>query len=94
MGARIWKNKREAQEAAKEFTEILKVLEGEVGEKKYFGRGRFGYEDTSLILFGCWYYSYDTCGSFNVECPKLMTWVRRCMGRECLEDASGSAQDL
>lgn len=84
-GRRIWKNKGEAQEAAiKEFIQILEVLEGELGEKSFFGGDRFGFVDVSLIPFGCWFYAYETCGNFSVEkeCPKLMAWVKRCMERE------------
>eukprot|EP00268_Persea_americana_P002941 TRINITY_DN10886_c0_g1_i1.p1 TRINITY_DN10886_c0_g1~~TRINITY_DN10886_c0_g1_i1.p1 ORF type:complete len:222 (-),score=35.72 TRINITY_DN10886_c0_g1_i1:202-867(-) len=84
-GRRIWKDKGGAQEAAaEEFIQILKVLEGELGEKSFFGGDRFGFVDVSLIPFGCWFYAYETCGNFSVEkeCPKLMAWVNRCMERE------------
>ncbi|RWR81808.1 GST_C/GST_N/GST_C_2/GST_N_3 domain-containing protein [Cinnamomum micranthum f. kanehirae] len=84
-GTRIWKNKGEAHEAAKkEFIEILKVLEGELVEKRFFGGETFGFVDVSLIPFGCWFYSYETCGNFSAEeeCPKLMAWVKRCMEKE------------
>ena len=84
-GARIWKNKGEPQEVAKEeFVEILKVFERELGEKRFFGGETFGFVDVSLIPFGCWFYSYGTFGNFSVEkeCSKLMAWVKRCMEKE------------
>lgn len=84
-GSRIWKNKGEAREEAKrELIDSLKVLEGELGQKVYFGGERFGYVDVALVTFGCWFYTYEKEGNFSVEeeCPKLMGWVKRCMGRE------------
>ncbi|KAI3434040.1 GST N-terminal domain-containing protein [Psidium guajava] len=52
VGRRVRLSKGEAQEAAKkEFIECLKVLEGELGDKAYFGDERFGYMDVSLIPF-------------------------------------------
>ncbi|XXG74748.1 hypothetical protein AAC387_Pa07g3389 [Persea americana] len=84
-GSRIWKNKGEAlEEARKEFTDSLKVLEGVLGQKQYFGGESFGYVDVALVPFTCWFYAYEKHGNFSVEeeCPKLMAWVRRCMKRE------------
>ncbi|XP_077243766.1 putative glutathione S-transferase [Tasmannia lanceolata] len=83
--AKIWKNKGEAQEEAKNgFIESLKVLEEELGEKLYFGGDTFGFLDVVLISSSCWFYSYETCGNFSIEteCPKLMGWVKRCMEKE------------
>ena len=84
-GSRIWKNKGEArEEAKKEFIDRLKVLEGALGQKQYFGGESFGYVDVAFIPFACWFYAYEKHGNISVEeeCPKLMAWVRRCMKRE------------
>ncbi|XP_058097755.1 probable glutathione S-transferase [Magnolia sinica] len=84
-GSRIWKNKGEAQEAAKkEFIEYLKLLEGELGEKLYFGGERFGYVDVVFVPFACWFHTYEVHGNFSIEeeCPKLIAWVKRCMEKE------------
>ncbi|KAL5977177.1 Glutathione S-transferase U1 [Asimina triloba] len=90
IGSRIWKSKGEAkEEAKKEFIECLKLLEGELGSKAYFGGDTFGFVDVSLIAFSCWFYSYETEGNFSVEkeCPKLNEWVRRSMERESVSKA-------
>ncbi|CDP06113.1 unnamed protein product [Coffea canephora] len=80
---RIWTTKGEEKEAAKkEFIEILKTLEGELGNKPYFGGENFGYVDVALIPFYCWFYAYETFGNFKIECPKLVEWAKRCMQRE------------
>ncbi|XP_027064697.1 probable glutathione S-transferase parC [Coffea arabica] len=82
---RIWATKGEEKEAAKkEFIEILKTLEGELGNKPYFGGENFGYVDVALIPFYCWFYAYETFGNFKTEteCPKLVEWAKRCMQRE------------
>ena len=81
----VWATKGEEQEAAKkEFIEILKVLEGELGDKPYFGGETFGLTDISLIGYYCWFYAYETFGNFSIEseCPKLIAWAKRCMEKE------------
>ncbi|KAL0443667.1 UNVERIFIED_CONTAM: putative glutathione S-transferase parC [Sesamum latifolium] len=84
-GSRIWRRKGEEQEAAKkEFIDALKLLEGELGEKAYFGGDKFGFVDVALITFYSWFDTYETCGNFSVEenCHKLVAWAKRCMEKE------------
>ncbi|XP_062091542.1 probable glutathione S-transferase [Humulus lupulus] len=84
-GRKIWSTKGEEQEAAKkEFIEIFKVLESELGEKPYFGGESFGFVDVALIGFYSWFYAYETFGNFSIEaeCPKFIAWAKRCMQRE------------
>lgn len=89
-GTRVWKLKGEAQEEAKkEFVEILKLLEGELGDKKFFGGDTFGFVDIALVPFTSWFYAYETCASFSIEevAPKLVAWGKRCMERESVAKA-------
>lgn len=84
-GSKIWKSKGEAQKAAvKEFLDILKVLEGALGEKDYFGGDSFGFTDIAAIPLTSWFYAYEQCGVFKLEdeCPKFTAWMKRCMERE------------
>ncbi|XP_062091543.1 glutathione S-transferase U25-like [Humulus lupulus] len=84
-GKRIWSTKGEEQEAAKkEFIEIFKVLESELGEKPYFGGDSFGFVDVALIGFYSWFPAYETFGNFSIEaeCPKSIAWAKRCLQRE------------
>eukprot|EP00268_Persea_americana_P041505 TRINITY_DN41384_c0_g2_i1.p1 TRINITY_DN41384_c0_g2~~TRINITY_DN41384_c0_g2_i1.p1 ORF type:complete len:223 (+),score=43.91 TRINITY_DN41384_c0_g2_i1:83-751(+) len=84
-GSRIWRNKGHAREAAtKEFIENLKLLEGELGEKSYFGGESFGFMDIVLISYYSWFYTYETHGNFAIEkeCPKLMVWINKCKERD------------
>ncbi|XP_058218597.1 probable glutathione S-transferase [Rhododendron vialii] len=84
-GRKVWTTKGEEQEVAKkEYIDILKVLEGALGDKPYFGGEEFGFVDVALIPFYSWFYAYETCGNFSIEaeCPKLVAWAKRCMERE------------
>ncbi|KAI3945454.1 hypothetical protein MKW92_019757 [Papaver armeniacum] len=69
------------ENANKEYIEILKVLEGELGEKPYFGGENFGFVDVALIPFYSWFYAYETCGNFSIEaeCPKIVSWAKKCL---------------
>ncbi|XP_043688391.1 probable glutathione S-transferase parA [Telopea speciosissima] len=82
---RIWMSKGEEQESAKEeFMEGLKVLEGELGEKSYFGGETMGFIDVSLVPMSSWFYALGTCANFRLEaeCPILVNWAKRCMQKE------------
>ncbi|XVE52910.1 hypothetical protein DITRI_Ditri02bG0162200 [Diplodiscus trichospermus] len=85
LGTKTWKTKGEEQETAKkEFIESLKLLEGELGDKPYFGGENLGYVDVVLVPFYSWFYAYEKCGNFSIEaeCPKLIAWAKRCLQKE------------
>ncbi|KAH7522483.1 probable glutathione S-transferase parC [Ziziphus jujuba] len=85
VGKNLWSRKGDEKEAAKKvFIETLKVLEGELGEKAYFGGDTFGFIDISFITFYSWFHAYETFGEFSLEaeCPKIIIWVKRCLHRE------------
>ncbi|KAF5737713.1 tau class glutathione transferase GSTU35 [Tripterygium wilfordii] len=78
----VWRSKGEALEVAKkDFLEILKVLEGALGEKSYFGGDSFGFVDIIAIPLTCWFPASEKFGEFKVEdhCPKFSAWIKRCM---------------
>ncbi|KAI3465980.1 hypothetical protein Pfo_022643 [Paulownia fortunei] len=84
-GRLVWGATGEVQEAAKkELIECFKLLESELGDKPYFGGKTFGLVDVGLIPFYSWFYALETCGEFSLmhECPKLVSWAKRCMQRE------------
>ncbi|ONI12122.1 hypothetical protein PRUPE_4G146100 [Prunus persica] len=84
-GKNIWATKGKEQEAAKKkLIEILKLLEGQLGDNTYFGGEIFGFLDVALVTFYSWFFSYETCGNFSIEaeCPKLIEWAKRCMQKE------------
>ncbi|XP_049357849.1 glutathione S-transferase U20-like [Solanum verrucosum] len=84
-GMGIWKSKGEELEIAKkDFIEILKKLEGAMGDKDYFGGDNFGYVDVIAIAMTSWFHAYEVFGDFKVEqeCPKFGCWMKRCLKRE------------
>ncbi|TYJ39386.1 hypothetical protein E1A91_A04G066500v1 [Gossypium mustelinum] len=79
---KVWATKGEEQESAKkEFIGCLKLLEGGLGNKAYFGGENLGYIDVVLVPFYSWFYAYEKCRNFSIdtECPKLIAWAKRCM---------------
>ena len=89
-GANIWKLNGEArQEAKKTFIEIIKVLEGELGEKKYFGGETFNYVDILLAPFNNWLYTYEQHANFSseAEIPKYVAYTKRCLERPSVAKA-------
>ncbi|XP_026437534.1 probable glutathione S-transferase parA [Papaver somniferum] len=85
FGKKTWMTKGEEQEKAKKYLiETLRVLEGELGEKPYFGGENMGFLDVALVPYYSWFYSYEICGKFSIEdfCPKLVSWAKNCMEKE------------
>ncbi|XVF41529.1 hypothetical protein PTKIN_Ptkin01aG0286600 [Pterospermum kingtungense] len=85
----IWMEKEEQEEAKEELMQTLKTLEGELGDKLYFGGESMGYVDVALVPYTSWFYTYETCGNFSIEegCPKLITWAKRCKENESVSKA-------
>uniref|UniRef100_A0A7N0V1N1 glutathione transferase n=1 Tax=Kalanchoe fedtschenkoi TaxID=63787 RepID=A0A7N0V1N1_KALFE len=77
----VWSGQGEELEVAKkELIESLKVLEGELGEKKFYGGEKIGLVDICLVGFYVWFYAYEKFGNLSIEaeCPKLVAWGKRC----------------
>ncbi|WMV39541.1 hypothetical protein MTR67_032926 [Solanum verrucosum] len=82
---KIYTTTGDEQEAGKkDFIEILRVLEGALGEKPYYGGDNFGFGDIALIGFYCRFHAYEIYGNFSIEAefPKLVAWGKRCMQRD------------
>jgi len=85
--------KGEEQEAAKkEFIDMVKLLEKQLGDKAYFGGDRLGLVDIALVPFYSWFETYEKFGNLNIEieCPKFIAWAKRCMQ---IESVSKSLPD-
>ncbi|XP_057959284.1 probable glutathione S-transferase [Malania oleifera] len=74
----------ECEAAGKEFIGSLKMMEGELGDKPFFSGVTFGFVDIALITFYIWFKAFETYGNLSVEseCPELIAWAKRCLGRE------------
>ncbi|KAL6839534.1 hypothetical protein ACP4OV_030804 [Aristida adscensionis] len=84
-GTRLWKLRGEEQAPARdEMVEVLGNLDGELGEKPFFGGEAFGFVDLAAAPFTAWFPSYERYGGFSVEreWPRLAAWARRCGERE------------
>ena len=78
----MWTTKGEEQEAAKkELIDSLKLLEGELGDKPFYGGEKLGFLDIAFVPFYTWFYAYEMFGNFSIEaeCPKLIAWIKRCL---------------
>ncbi|CAN8233927.1 unnamed protein product [Cochlearia groenlandica] len=94
-GRKCWTTKgEELEEANKEFINMLKTLQNELGDKLYFGGDKFGFVDILMIGFYSWFPAYEKFGNFSMEseCPKLMAWGKRCMERDSVAKSLPDAE--
>jgi glutathione S-transferase len=85
VGSRLWKLKGAAQEQARaEMLQVLRNLDGELGEKPFFAGESFGFVDIALVTFMPWLPSVERSGKFSATevAPKLAAWAKRCGERE------------
>ncbi|XP_059301232.1 probable glutathione S-transferase [Lycium ferocissimum] len=84
-GRKLWMEKGGEQLTRKEnYIDSLRMLEGILGDKTYFGGGKIGFLDIALIGICSWFYTYEKFGEFSteIEAPKIIAWVKRCMKME------------
>ncbi|PKI49122.1 hypothetical protein CRG98_030468 [Punica granatum] len=94
---KVWGTKGEEQEAArKQLVQALKVMEGVLGNKPFFGGDSFGFVDMAMIPYNSWFHSYETFGNFTIEmeCPKLVPWAKRCLQKESVSKSLVDPQKL
>ncbi|KAH9707062.1 hypothetical protein KPL70_012439 [Citrus sinensis] len=53
--------------AKNEIVEILKQLEGALGEKDFFGGDSFGFVDVIAIPLTCWFYAVEEFGDLRLR---------------------------
>ncbi|XVE90569.1 hypothetical protein DITRI_Ditri20bG0088400 [Diplodiscus trichospermus] len=96
IGKRIWMGKEDQEEAKEELMQHLKTIEGELGDKLYFGGEKIGYVDVALVPITSWFYTYETCGNFSIEagCPKLVAWAKRCKENESVSKTLPDSLDI
>jgi glutathione S-transferase len=87
VGTRLWKLKGEPQaqaQARAEIVQVLRNLDGELGDKRFFAGEAFGFVDVALVPFVPWLPSYERYGEFSVQeiAPGLAAWARRCAERD------------
>jgi glutathione S-transferase len=86
VGGKLLDTKGEEQEAAKrDFLEMFKTLERELGEKPYFGGETFEFVDIALVTsYTHLQVFYERFCKFRMEaeCPKIVAWFKRCRQKE------------
>ena len=88
-GKKISNTKGEEREAGKkEFIDIFKLLEGELGDKQYFGGDTFGFVDLSFVPTYSFFNAFETFGEFSMEAeyPKIIAWAKRCLQRKSVSE--------
>lgn len=96
-GCNIWKGKGDELELAKnEFIDILKKLEGALGDKDYYGGDKFGFVDVVLIGLSSWFLAYEKYGGFKIEeeNPKIAEWMKRCNERPSVAKGLPDSQQV
>ncbi|XP_074280224.1 glutathione S-transferase U19-like isoform X1 [Silene latifolia] len=87
---KIWGKKEGSQEETKkEFIDILKTLEQELGDKCYFGGDNIGFVDIALIPYYSWFHTYEHFSglSFEAECPHIIGWAKRCLLKDSVSSS-------
>lgn len=64
-------------------------MEGELGDKAFFGGENLGYVDVALVPYSSWFYAYESYGNFSIEgeCPKLIAWAKRCLQNDSVSSS-------
>ncbi|XP_050373162.1 probable glutathione S-transferase [Argentina anserina] len=97
FGRKVWMTKGDEQEAAKKgFLDCIELLEGELGEKPYFGGETLGFVDVALIPFYSWLSVYENFGNFSIEVerPEFVAWGKRCLQKESVSESLPDQQKL
>jgi glutathione S-transferase len=91
VGGKLLDTKGEEQGAAKkDFLEMFKTLERELGEKPYFGGETFGFVDIALVTsYTHLQVFYERFCKFRMEaeCPKIVAWFKRCRQKESVAES-------
>ena len=71
-------------------------MEGELGDKPYFGGENLGFVDVALIPTYSWFYAREKIGNFSVEAkhPKFIAWAKRCMQKESVSKSLKDPQKV
>ncbi|KAG6401118.1 hypothetical protein SASPL_137963 [Salvia splendens] len=97
VGRNIWMGKGAEVEAAKdEFIDVLKKLEGALGDREYYGGDQFGFLDIIFVSLSCWFPTYEKYGGFKVEeeTPKIAAWLKKCYKRETVAKSMPDCQKV
>ncbi|KAL3734012.1 hypothetical protein ACJRO7_023375 [Eucalyptus globulus] len=97
LGRKICTTKGEEQEVAKkELIDSVKLLEGELGDKPFFGGEKLGFVDLAIVPFYTYFLAYETCGNFSieVECPNFIAWTKRCLEIESVSKSLADPQKV
>lgn len=86
----------EVEAAKDEFIDVLKKLEGALGNREYYGGDQFGFLDIIFVSLSCWFPTYEKYGGFKVEeeTPKIAAWLKKCYKRETVAKSMPDSQKV
>ncbi|KAK9937627.1 hypothetical protein M0R45_014405 [Rubus argutus] len=93
----LWTAKGEELEAVKkDLLDCIKLLEGELGDKPFFGVETIGLVDVALLPYASWFSVYEKFGNLSLEaaCPKFTAWLKRCFQMESVSESLPAAEKL
>ncbi|MCD9638914.1 hypothetical protein HAX54_023087 [Datura stramonium] len=93
--ARFWAkfvDDKEQQKIAKEARENLKILEGELGKKRFFGDTKIGLRDVASAWIICWAQIVEEIVDIKLidaeEMPSLVSWFQRPQAAPILKECT------
>ncbi|XP_076951398.1 glutathione S-transferase U19-like [Bidens hawaiensis] len=97
-GRAIWSsNEKDEVEVAKiNFLDIMKYLDGTLGDKDYFNGDTIGFVDILLIGLTSYFPAYEKFGDFKLEdhYPKLAAWITRSWARETVSESLSNPENI
>ena len=90
------KQKRRKKQQQRNCWSALSSYKKSLEIKTYFGGKTFGFIDIALIPFYSMFLAFKLLGKLDleVECPKILQWVQRCLQRESVSKNMPTQEEI